>query len=345
MELLSSCDFDGDQFLITNNKYLIEHGDKLQETININGNIIKRFLVSTDFTPKSSIKRNYTNEDLCDVDIQCSSNKIGEIINLAQILNSLYWDKKFKKANEEELLDLYKDISNLNVLSCIEIDRAKKISPVDAIKELKKIREKHSLGKEEVEVDGELKDVSVRPKFFKYLDGGMNYKFKSFNTGMDYLNKVIDSKTRRNTKYTKIIPLHYILANTGSTKGSRWTVDKIKTYCKQMRNETIKIFASDMIATQKRDEYIVTKAITINKLKRTGINEDVVYTIIKRIGMSDKYVEYKDIGMLMIRLLYETNSKNFLKCIKVKKKKNDILIKDSTGKVVLYGINFRKIKK
>ena len=61
---------------------------KLNETVIIEGKEIKRFLVSTDFTPKSAIKRKYCMEDLCDTDIKCSSNKIGEIINLAQMLNS-----------------------------------------------------------------------------------------------------------------------------------------------------------------------------------------------------------------------------------------------------------------
>ena len=117
MELLSSCDFDGDSLLITNNHILVEHAKKLLETVNIDGKEIRRFLVSTDFTPKSSIKRKYCCEDLSDTDIKCSSNKIGEIINLAQMLNSLYWDRKSKGESEENILELYKDISNLNILS------------------------------------------------------------------------------------------------------------------------------------------------------------------------------------------------------------------------------------
>ena len=73
---------------------MVNAGDRLQETVSINGEEIKRFLVSTDFTPKSSIKRRYTPLDLADTDIKCSSNKIGEIINLAQILNSVYWSSQ-----------------------------------------------------------------------------------------------------------------------------------------------------------------------------------------------------------------------------------------------------------
>ena len=178
MELLSSCDFDGDSLLITNNYILVEHAKKLLETVNINGKEIKRFLVSTDFTPKSSIKRKYCCEDLSDTDIKCSSNKIGEIINLAQMLNSLYWDRKSKGESEENLLELYKDISNLNILSCIEKKKKKKISPVGAKKELDKIRKKHNLGKGIITRKKKEKKVGIRPKFFKYLDGGKDYKFK-----------------------------------------------------------------------------------------------------------------------------------------------------------------------
>ena len=51
--------------------------------------------------------------------------KIGEIINLSQELNSKFWDNINRGQTLEENLELYYDIAKLDVMSCIEIDKAK----------------------------------------------------------------------------------------------------------------------------------------------------------------------------------------------------------------------------
>jgi hypothetical protein len=343
MELLSSCDFDGDALLLTNNNYLVEAGKKLQETIRINNKQIKRFLVSTDFTPKSSIKRHYTPDDLADTDIKCSSNKIGEIINLAQMLNSVYWDKKFKGCSEDKLLELYKDISNLNILSCIEIDRAKKISPVNAKKELDKIREKHNLGKGEITRNKEKKNVGIRPKFFKYLDGGKDYKFNWFNTGMDYLEKILDEQINRKESNDPTIKLHEILDGDEANKTEKKTIDKIKKIVINMRKKQQNIWDSDADNRYELNDEL--KRQTILELKKHTITLPIIYTIMIRISKSyesKRYEEYKSIGKLMLNTLYECDKIKFLKCIKIKNKNISTLIKDENGNVVIYGQKFNK---
>ena len=342
MELLSSCDFDGDTFLITNNKHLVKAGNRLQEDVEVNKKTIKRFLVSTDFTPKSNIKRKYTYEDLCDTDIKCSSNKIGEIINLAQMLNSVYWDKKHNKCPEEELLDLYKDISNLNVLSCIEIDRAKKISPVDARKELNKIRTKHSLGKGYIIRNKEKKEVGIRPMFFKYLDGGRDYKFKRFNTGMDYLNDVLNERLKCTPKkYSKNINLSHILCKLKASKADRKLIENIKNIVEKNKKFNSKIWASNI--DNKYELIMEEKQVMINKLKKYKITPEVIYTIISRINKgydNEKYEEYKKIGLSIMKSLYENDKYTFLKCIKIKSKENRTIVKDVNGDVSLYGVKY-----
>ena len=345
MELLSSCDFDGDAMLVTNNKYLVENAKNLQETVFINGKEIKRFLVSTDFTPKSTIKRKYTPLDLADIDIKCSSNKIGEIINLAQMLNSLYWDKKYRGCSEEELLELYKDISNLNILSCIEIDRAKKLSPVDAKKELDRIRKKHSLGKGEITRNKQKKEVGVRPMFFKYLDGGKDYKFKRFETGMDYLNKIFDEKIEKWSKgYNKEIPLYKILIKEKCNKFNKRTIDKIVTAIKNMKIEIINIWNSNY--ENKYFLYNETRSRYVQEISKLSIDSSTIYTILKRIDKSsrfEKYSDYKKIGFQMLTILYETNRVSFLSNIKIKSKNNNYIVESDEGNIKLYNKKFIKI--
>ena len=351
MELLSSCDFDGDASLITNNKLLVESAKRLQYKKIINGKEMSRFLISTDFTPKSSIKRRFTALDLSDTDIKCSQNKIGEIINLAQILNSLYWDMESKGATEEELLELYKDISNLNILSCIEIDRCKKISPVNATRELNKIREKYTeaLGRETIVVDGEDKEVGVRPMFFKYLDGGKNYVFKHFNTGMDYLNDILSKETKKiKTKNTKNIMIHELFYMDESLLGDKnnyRTINKIIKIALKLKQQYIHIFNNRQNYESVYEACLEVRAEAVNKLNNLNVNDVIIYEMTKRISLSyteDKYKKFRPIAKYAFDILYNKNKYGFMKNIKVKNNNNVELVEDKNGEISLYGVNFAR---
>lgn len=346
-ECESSMDLDGDAMMITNNKHIVDAAKKLNEKIIVNGREINRFLVSTDFTPKSSIKRRYGWEDLSDTDIKCSSNKIGEIINMAQMLNSVYWDKKYNGSSEEELFDLYKDICQLNILSCIEIDRCKKLSPVDARKELDKIRAKGYLPTGEISRNKQKKTVGVRPYFFKFLDGGKDYKFQKFHTGMDYLEQILDKEVKYKETYDKCIPLKDILVKSNNKKANRHSIEKIKREIKTMRTNIYKIWNDcQMDNVIKKDMVVAEKNKCYDNIKNININHDIIATIIKRIGKSyecQKYEEYKSIGMTMLRTIFNINKIDFIKCFLVKKKNNVYIIEDkNSNDIILFGIKFKK---
>lgn len=350
LELLSSADMDGDQALITNNSILVNSAKRLQRNVVINGKKMSRFLISTDFTPKSKIKRKYTPLDLSDVDVKCSQNKIGEIINLAQILNSLYWEKEIKGASEEELLSLYKDISNLNVLSCIEIDRCKKISPVDSTKELNKIRSKYNLGKGEIVVKNgqelETIKVNVRPMFFKYLDGGKNYSFKYFNTGMDYLNDILNKKLESiKQKREKDLMLHelFYIKEDIDNKINFKTISKMANISIKLKNKCKYIFNNKNLYDNVYEATLEAKAEAVKKIKNIGINDVIIYEIVKRISLSytdKKYKSFRAIGKYIFDILYDNDKYGFMKNVKVKNKNNYELIEDKEGKILIYGLNF-----
>lgn len=346
MELLSSCDFDGDQLLLTNNKILVEHAKKLLETIKIDGKEIRRFLVSTDFTPKSSIKRKYCCEDLSDTDIKCSSNKIGEIINLAQMLNSLYWDKKSKGESEEILLELYKDISNLNILSCIEIDRAKKISPVGAKKELDKIRNKHNLGKGIISRNKEKKEVGIRPKFFKYLDGGKDYKFEWFNTGMDYLQQVLNEDIIK-LGNSKDIHLKDLLINIKIKPNERLICDRLGEKFIELKEKQNKIWNTENLENKKEICNELYNNI-FNSISKKNITEGIISLILTRISNSytkDNMKEWKSIGLKILKMLYQYDYRLFYNSIKLNNLNSDNIIEDNNGIIKIYNKKYSKISK
>lgn len=344
-ELESSMDVDGDTMMITNNKYIVDSAKKLNEEIVIDDKKIKRFLVSTDFTPKSSIKRKYNWKDLADTDIKCSSNKIGEIINMAQMLNSVYWNKKYNGASEEELFELYKDICQLNILSCIEIDRCKKLSPVNATKELNKIREKGYLGKGTISRNKIEKEVGIRPYFFKFLDGGKDYKFKKFHTGMDYLEEIIDKEI--NVKnYETDIPLSSILISEKASKADRRKIERIIKIVTEMKNAQNQIY--NMQDCDNKWELIQDNYnYNMKRLRKIYITSVMIYAIIKRIddaynNENSKFKEYKPISRKLLNTLFDYNHEYFLQNIKIKKN-NIYIIEDKDGDIKLYNKKFKKI--
>ena len=351
-ELQSSMDVDGDQMEVTDNEYIVKAYKRLQDYIFVNGKRIKRFLVPTDFTPKSSINRRYNWKDLADVDIKCSENKIGEIINLAQMLNSIYWDKKRKGASEEELLELYKDICQLDILSCIEIDRCKKLSPVNAKKELDKIRNKEYFKTSYITRNNQKKKVKVRPYFFKFLDGGKDYKFKKYECGMDYLEEVIDEKLKRK-ELDEIIPFSDIIDTNNCnniTSNTKMKVDKIKNKVVKLKNKQTIIWSDNNINNS--NKYLLSKneyLQTLEEIKKINVDDSVIYLILLRIGKSyddnSRNNNYKYIGKKILNILYDCDKNMFLKKLKIKQNSNYNLIENDDGDIILYQKKFKKVPK
>ena len=353
LELESSMDMDGDSMLITNEKLITEHCKKLNETITIDGKEIKRFLVSTDFTPKKEVKRGYNWKGLSETDIKCSQGKIGECINLVQMLNSVFWTNKANGASEKELLELYKDISNLNILSCIIIDSAKKESPIDVKKEMDKIRAKGYLGKGTITRNKEKKLVSVRPYFFKYLDGGKDYKFNKFKCGMDYLVEIMNSKdilprkVRDNENGN--VELKSLLYKQKANKADRRKIQKIIELIKEMQYKVSKVYKSKEETKDKfrqaqeiREEYYKE----ISKIKLTS---EIVYTIIKRLNdayvkENSKFSEYRRIGRNLLKTLYSIDEVKFLSCFLVKSNNTETIVRSEDGNMDIYGVKFKKIE-
>ena len=75
----------------------------------------------TSLVESTKTKRRYTSAEKCDLDIKTSKNKIGEIINLSQELNTLFWDRYNNGATFEDVADIYNDIATLSVMSGLEI--------------------------------------------------------------------------------------------------------------------------------------------------------------------------------------------------------------------------------
>lgn len=350
-ELESSMDVDGDAMLITNQSTITEHCLALDENVVVNGKTMKRFLVSNDFTPKTSIARGYNAKDLTSTDIACAEGKIGECINLVQMLNSVYWTMKFNNASEESLMELYKDIATLNVLSCVIIDSCKKSSPVNIDGEMNKIRAKGYLGKGNITRDGKIKSVGIRPKFFKYLDGGKDYKFVSMECGMDYLVKIMSDKTlnprkNRDDKNGNV-EIKSLLLKCKGKKADRQKIQSVIKKVTHMQIEISNICKSKDTGKEKFRQIEETRAESFSEIAKMDITTEMLYIIVKRLSdaladVNNDYQEYRKIGRNILKTLYSVNPTKFLSALQVKPNISGTIVRKVNGEIDIYGVKFTK---
>ena len=168
LQQLNGADFDGDSVQISDNELLIE------KSINMKA--------PTTLVKSIKIEEERTLTNLANLDIRTSKNYIGEIVNLSQQLNSLFWDNR---RNNLPTKDIYADICSLCSLSNIEIDRAKRETSVNTQKELKKIRDKYNITK-------------VRPYYFKVFTSG--YDYRKLNCPTDILLQIVERKSKKRSK-------------------------------------------------------------------------------------------------------------------------------------------------
>ena len=182
LQRLSGADFDSDSVLLTDNEVLIRAARRNYHL----------FKTPTCFVTAKKVARAYTPEDQADLDIRTSVNKIGEIINLSQELNSLLWDKMYRGSRYDDVKNLYYDICQLDVMSGIEIDKAKKEFDIDNGKELNKIREKYNA------VLTDKNGKKKTPHFFSHIARQKGYynperkNYTKYETSMDYLHTIIN---------------------------------------------------------------------------------------------------------------------------------------------------------
>lgn len=166
---LNGCDYDSDAMLLTDNALMVSAAQRNSH-----------FAVpvcSIDSTRKAYPD---TPEGKAELDYEISQNKIGEIINLSQLLNTLYWHNTVNDTAEDNEA-LYRDICIFAVLSGMEIDKAKRNYDVATESILRTMRVKYEIAK--------------LPEFFKFIMytlegkhfGGETFRY---DTTMDYVTEL-----------------------------------------------------------------------------------------------------------------------------------------------------------
>lgn len=321
LERLNGCDFDSDTILITDNKLLVKKA--IQH--------YKDFLVPTSKVVSSKTKRYNNYKHKANLDTLTSVNKIGEIVNLSQILNSLYWDTSKSnlppKTKKKICDEIYLDICKLAVMSTIEIDKAKKEFEINMTVEIKDIRKKYSETKNRI------------PMFFRTLDMPKSFlkdidRYAYYETPMDYLVQIVNKSqyTIRRSKCEKIklADLFYI---TEVGFEDELMVQRICSVFEQYRCEKNRIWQDKKMSNA--EKFVLSNDIKdqlVLELSDFDINHRVIYEIISRTSASNQ--------RLLVGILFKIKPQCFYDLLKMKKTNRQELAYSNQNKgfFTVYGI-------
>lgn len=335
LQRLNGADYDSDTILITNDKTLVKVAERS------NG----KFKVPTNLVNAKKTERVYVDSHKADLDIKTSVNKIGEIVNLSQQLNSIYWDKKNGK-NHIDDKDIYLDVCKLAVLSNIEIDKAKKEFTIDSGKELTILRDKYRIGDN---------GKSLKPMFFKTItcENGYklpkNTKYKYFKTPMDYLQKGINSfNFRLGRKYKEeTIPFMAIVKEKSKQNRSGYycnTRDKIINLMIEAKKCISKLYIDydKMDDREKRDvkqSVFEVKQDYLQIVDQMSENEYLMYLVLRELDNK----KYRSIHNIMFEILFSRPTQPFLKMINKNRECMTELVENYHGEITYFGRNYSKV--
>ena len=266
---LNGCDYDSDTMLLTDDKLLVETAEKYKD------------LFKVPVCKIETVKKE--NQTLPELDHDTSNNKIGEIVNLSQKLNSLIWDKIHKGESEEKIKEIYGDVCKLAVLSGVEIDKAKRACDiVNAGKELIALRKKYD---------------KLSPVFFQEIDeSGKEKQYIFYDTAMDYVyaiaSKIHFRKGREQFGLYRPISeqLAYNLASGNATEYRH--KDKIVGIIDDVKAKTNRLYMELRTADEQEREVIYAQISDIKTERDKLVN---------------KWLTNENVLMLVLRH-YEKNS-------------------------------------
>ncbi len=327
LERLSGADYDSDSLLITDNQILIDAANRNYDN----------FAVPTRLITAIKSNKSYTANELAELDIRTSVNKIGEIINLSQELNSRLWDMVNRGADvhDEEVQALYCDIAFLDVLSNMEIDRAKKILPVDNAKELAKLKKKYTVEDE----DGR----KIKPNFFKPVAQSKGYynpkrnNYTKHKTSMDYVQTVLNKRSYLPyEKQQNYLPFASLFGDV--KKPSNKQYGQIQRVIALVRNSKMKIKAiwnvNDGLSNS--DKYILAereRTSCIDYIGRLDIADNILVYLLRDIELP----ENRDIHPTLFYSLFNIPNKNMLTIISDLQTPVKVMRESCDGDIDIYG--------
>ncbi len=272
---LNGCDYDSDSMLVTTNYDLFYSANYDYRLFGV---------PVCKVTPSGKTDYVNTPKSLAELDVTIAENKIGEIVNLSQFLNSLFWHELSCGKTFEEMLPMYYDICKLAVMSGMEIDKAKRMYSINANKVLAEIKKTRKAFKD--------KNGGALPSFFTFMTA--NEKSKAgdgvkMQTPMSFLYDTVEN-FKSGTIKTHNIPLSSMFALDAADKGnndSHKKADIIKIVSEAQKN--ISYLQARARAADKESKAIFSDAaeeIFENCLKEVSkniVNDHILCLLLKEL--------------------------------------------------------------
>lgn len=319
--------------MITDNKLLIDVAKRNYD----------KFLVPVNNVEAIKTKRYYTKAQVADLDYKSSVNKIGEDINLSQELNTQFWDKSNNGASWEELEEIYLDTCQLNVMSGLFIDMAKKEFDIDLSSELAKMRKKYLMVEEE-------NQRTIKPNFFGHLARTKGYYdstrkyYKKHDTTMDYLQNHINKYqlSRNNPNKHPQLPFSTCLDSSAYAKSqvSYKQINRILELVINCKLETANVFNSTLDNEEKFKLVNKIKTECSEYIGEIKLNNSTMYALLKTCELEKN----KKISKHVINTLFGYPNESFFNLI-IRSKENLYSLKEcNSGDIEIFGKKYIKIK-
>lgn len=332
LDRLSGADYDSDSLLLTDNHILIQAAQK---------NYLN-FPVPVNHVQSRKTKRLYTPAQQADLDIRTSVNKIGEIINLSQELNTLLWSRLNSGEPLASLMDLYYDICQLDVMSGIEIDKAKKEFDVDNTRELKYIRQKH--------MRRDPMQRMIKPNFFGHVarqKGYYNSEKKNYlchDTAMDYLERRINRYQRQrlaDSQYKGSLKLSDILDSSDYSVRNIYydQIERVFNLITDTLAEVKAIYSSDMTPQEKASQAFEHRQQCVEYIGNLKFNASTMICMLRRLETRP----YRKIYRLAFNILFGYPNSSFFEVILQNAEKLPVLLEVPNGDIQLYDFTFSKV--
>ena len=260
---LNGCDYDSDAMLVTDDKLLVETAEKYKEYFKVPVCVI------------SSMSK--SGQTLAELDHDTSENKIGEIVNLSQKLNSIIWNEIHHDASKEKILEIYNDVCKLAVLSGLEIDKAKRAyDNVNVGKELSALRKKYN---------------RPAPIFFKEIDEkGKENEYEFYDTTMDYIYQAVKKFNFQKGKKKKVFytPISWtIVGKTTSDNATDYRHrDKIIEICDECKAKISRLYMELRLVDDQEKELVYDKIAEVKAARDRLVskwltNENVLILVLR----------------------------------------------------------------
>lgn len=276
------------------------------------------------------------------MDIKTSNNQIGVIINLSQELNSKVWNILNNGGKLDEIQEIYKDVCQLNVMSNIEIDSAKKEFDVIMNQEIDLIRNKYR--------EKDKDDKTIKPYFFGIIAKEKGYfndnkfNYKKLDTSMDYLEEIIDKK-RFSRKNSKDFVNFYDLLNTenyDNNKVNRLQVQRIMAEIKKFEGKMKYLFSTSIFDTKSQMTYYQNQRNALMEyIGRLNINDSTIIYLLKSLDNKENQKYYQTI----FKAFFGYPNERFYELIKSSNEKMLELAESEDGNLEIFGYFYSKIYK